>query len=156
MAIPIRTIPNTTESSAEIEARLDLARVQHAKAILSAYELLQDLQDARVLDLLRGVLGAGDAIVTKLAVATSSEESINAVRNLISLGRILSSIDPDVLHNLADELTSKKPKETVTPKPSLWRAIRLFSSADSRRALVGSAAFLQAFGRALAAGKTKR
>jgi uncharacterized protein YjgD (DUF1641 family) len=156
MALPITNIPKTAESETEIEARLDKARVEHAKAILSIYELLQDLHDARILDFLRAALGAGDTIVTKLAAATSSEESINAVRNLISIGRILSSVDPDVLHSLADELTSQRPKESVAPKPSLWMAVRSFASADSRRALVGTAAFLQAFGRALAVGKTKR
>ena len=156
MAIPIKTSPKTFESKAEVERRLNEARVVHAAAILSAYEVLQELHDDHVLDFVRGALGAGDTIVTKLAVATSSEESVRAVRNLVSLGRILGSVDPDVLHSLADELTRKKPKETVAPKPSLWRAITSFASSDSRRALVGTAAFLQAFGRALAKGKERR
>ena len=85
-------------------------------------------------------------------MASASPEAINAVRNLISMSRILGSIDPEVLHKLADELTSQ-PKDHVAPRASLWRAIRMFSSLDSRRALVGGAAFLQAFGRALWAGK---
>jgi uncharacterized protein YjgD (DUF1641 family) len=156
MAVPISSIPKTTESASEIGESLDLARSSHAKAVLSAYELLQQLHDAKVLDVLRGALGAGDTLVTKLAVASNSPESINAVRNLVSLARILGSIDPDVLHSLADELTARKPKESVAPPARLWTAIRMFASADSRRALVGSAAFLQAFGRALLRGKTKR
>jgi hypothetical protein len=35
-------------------------------------------------------------------------------------------------------------------------AVRTLAGADSRRAIVGGAAFLQAFGRALRKGKTKR
>jgi uncharacterized protein YjgD (DUF1641 family) len=156
VAVPITNIPETPDSGNEIQARLESARISHAAAILDAYELLQQLHDARVISLLRGALDAGDSLVTKLAVASAAPESINAVRNLVSLGRILGSVDPDVLHSLADQLTAQKPKESVAPPPRLWTALRMFASADSRRALVGTAAFLQAFGRALRTGKTKR
>jgi uncharacterized protein YjgD (DUF1641 family) len=156
MAVPIPISPDTPESKNEIQARLEKARISHAKAILSAYELLQELHDAGVIDILRGALGARDTLVTKLATATSSTESINAMRNLVSMIRILGTIDPDVLHSLADELSSLSPKATVAQPPSLWNAIRMLASADSRRAMVGTAAFLQAFGRALAKGKTTR
>jgi uncharacterized protein YjgD (DUF1641 family) len=155
MAVPIPIIPDTPESKNEIAVRLENARISHAKAILSAYELLEQLQNSRILDLLRGALDAGDTLVTKMATATASPDSINAVRNLISMGRILSSIDPDVLHSLADELTKQPPKQKPAPPPSLWTAVKIFMSADSRRALVGGAAFLQAFGRALAKTKTE-
>ena len=109
MAIPITKIPATPESPQEISQHLETARISHAKAILASYELLQQLHDARVIDLLRGALDAGPALVTKLAVASGSEESINVVRNLISMARILGSVDPDVLHSLADELSARTP-----------------------------------------------
>jgi len=155
MAKPIAVIPSTAESQSEIQAHLETARVSHAKAILSAYELLQQLHDSRVIDTLRGALGAGDTLATKLAVAMNNPESINAVRNLISISRVIASLDPDVLHSLADELSSQTPKERRKPRPSLWTAIRIFASADSRRAMVGGAAFLQAFGRALLKGESR-
>lgn len=156
MAVPILIKPATPESRSEIQERLDEAAIQHAAAILSAYKVLGTLHETGAFDILRASLGAGDTIVTKLATAANSQECINAVRNLVSLSKILGSIDPDILHSLADELSAQKPKESVAPPPSLWKAMRVFASRDSRRALVGSAAFLQAFGRALAKGKTKR
>ena len=143
MAKPIAVIPSTFESTREIAARLEEARVSHAAAIQASYELLQQLQDSRVLDLLRGALSAGDALVTKLAVASNTPESINAVRNLVSLARILGSVDPDVLHTLADELTSRSSKNCARPAPGLWRAIQTLAGKDSRRALAGGAAFLK-------------
>src|SRR3954469_16780188 len=103
MAVPIPIRPNTPESKEEILAKLQDAPVEHAQAVLAAYKLLQDLHDHKVLDLLRGGLGAGDTIVTKLAVAANSPESIATMRNLMSLARILGMIDPELLHNLADE-----------------------------------------------------
>lgn len=156
MAVPIAFKPDTPESEREIQTRLDEAAIQHAAAVLSAYKVLEELHQSGALDILRASLGAGNTIVTKLATAANSKESIAAVRNLVSMSRILGSIDPDVLHSLADELSSRTPKETVAPPPSFWSAVRIFASQDSRRALAGSAAFLQAFGRALAKGKTKR
>ena len=156
MAQPIPITPDTPESKHEIEARRDHAKIPHAKAVLSAYELLQQLHDARVIDVLRGALEAGDTLITKIAMATNTEESINIFRNMVSALKILGSIDPDVLHSLADEFASKHSKETVAPPPRFWTALRMFASADSRRALVGTAAFVQAFGRALAKGKSKR
>lgn len=156
MAIPIAIVPKTTKSTIDVESELEAARVAHAQAILRAYQLLQELYDAGILDLARGAVAAGDTLVTKLAVAAGSEEAIAGTRNLISLGRLLTSIDPDVLHELAATLTATKYKETVAPKPSLWKALSSLFSSDTRRALVGMAAFLNAFGGALAAGKTKR
>lgn len=156
MAVPIKKIPDTPESIDEIRSRIERARVDHAKAVLAGYELLQVAQDKGILDILRGSLGASDAIITKLALASNSAEGINIVRNLVSMGRLLASVDPDLLHSLADQLSAKRPKETPAPPPKLWTAIKIFASRDSRRALAGTAAFVQAFGRALAVSKQKK
>ncbi len=155
MAIPIPITPRTPESKSEIEQRLHDETVRHAAAILSGYELLQQLHEHGVLNMLRGAVGASDTIITKLAEAANTEISINAVRNLVSLSRILGSVDPEMLHRLADLVTEQKAAGKDTPSPGFWSAIRMFASKDSRRALGGAAAFLQAFGKSLAAAKQK-
>jgi uncharacterized protein YjgD (DUF1641 family) len=155
MAVPIRVNPETPESEQEIRARLDAAKVKHAKAVLAAYELLQQLHDAKVIDTLRGALGAGDTIVTKLAVGANTPESIAVIRNLLSITKILSSVDPEFLHTLAEELATKR----TVPSPSrsgFWTFFRAVTSRDTRRALVGATAFLQAFGSALAISERRR
>jgi uncharacterized protein YjgD (DUF1641 family) len=155
MAVPIRVTPDTPESEQEVRARLDAAKVKHAKAVLAAYELLQQLHDVKVIDTLRGALGAGDTIVTKLAVGANTPESIAAMRNLVSIAKILSSIDPEFLHALAEELTTNR---TVPPpsRSGFWRFIRMIASPATGRALVGTTAFLQAFGRALTVSERRR
>lgn len=155
MAVPIKVIPPTPESREEIQQRLEQAQIKHAAAILDGYQLLQQLHDRGVLNILRATLGAGDTIVTKLADAANTEEAINAFRNVVSLSRILGSIDPEVLHRFADEVTRQKPQESDAPPPSLWKAIKLFAGKDSRRVLVGAAAFVQAFGKALGSAKPR-
>jgi uncharacterized protein YjgD (DUF1641 family) len=159
MAIPIDRRPATPASQQNVAGhleRLERARLDHDDAILAAYALLQQLHDHKILELLHGAISAGDVLVTKLALAANSEGSINAARNLISLGRILGSVDPDILHSLADELTGTHAKETDAPPPSALSTLRILFSKDARRGIAGIAAFTQAFGRALATGKRRR
>ena len=153
MAVPIRVRPETPESSEEIAAKLEAARIQHAKAILAGYELLQELHEAKVIDVLRGALAAGDPLAIKLATAMNSGEVVNAVRNFISLTKIMGSIDADFLHRVADEMCYAKPGSL--PAPSFWRTLKELVSKDSRRALAGTVAFIHAFGKAMASPHSK-
>jgi uncharacterized protein YjgD (DUF1641 family) len=148
MAVPIRIKPGTPESPEEIRARLDEAQIKHAKAILEVYELLQELHDSGVIGICRGALGSGSTIVTKVALATNSPETINSVRNAVSLARIFSSIDPEFLHRLADEI-SQRPAARGAGIGLLGFARAVFGK-EGRRAVAGGVAFLRAFGRALA------
>jgi uncharacterized protein YjgD (DUF1641 family) len=148
MAIPIRSIPSSKPSSEEVLAKLDAAEVQHAEAILDAYELLQALHERGVIDKLRGVVGAGDTIITKLALAANAEETTALFRNVVSLSRILSTVDPDFLRRLSEELTAYS--HNRQRKIGVWTAARMLFGNEGRRAIVGASAFVRAFGRALA------
>lgn len=135
MAQPILQHRVQTDQTSALQARLDAAPIEHADAILAVYELLQELQDQGILDLLRGLAGSGGEIVTKLSAAANTPESIAAMRNIISMLRILSSIDPEILHDVADIVT--KPAK---PHRRLWKAVR---------AAEAVACGLQVFGRVL-------
>ena len=58
--------------------RLQNAPAEHAEAVLSGYEFLQLLHDRGVLNLLRGLVGGGDALVGTIAAAVDTPESIRA------------------------------------------------------------------------------
>jgi len=135
MAQPILQLRMNTDQTKALQARLDAAPVEHAETVLAAYELLQELQDHGVLDLLRGLTGSGSEIVTKLSEAASTPESIAAIRNIVSMLRILGRIDPEILHGVADIVT--KP---ARPRRELWKAVR---------AVEAAAYGLQVFGRVL-------
>lgn len=147
MAQPIELKRVTADPAVEIRARLDAASVKHADAILSAYALLQELEDHGALDLLRGLTAAGGEVVTRLAEAANRPESVTAIRNLISLSRILGSLDPDMLHEIANAMT--KPPQPKKKAPGLWRIVRGLGSKESRRALGAMVYGLQVFGRVL-------
>ena len=154
MAIPISLTPRTHETHDEIAEQLETARISHAKAVLAAYELLQEMHDSGAIDLCRGILGASNTLAIKIATASASPEAINAVRNLISITRILGNLDPEVLHHLADELAARAQKKSAPPKA--FALMKMLVSAETRRVASGGIAFVQAFGRALAASQRPR
>jgi uncharacterized protein YjgD (DUF1641 family) len=108
MAEPIQLNRIQADPARDIKARLGAAHVEHADAILAAYALLQELQDQGVLDFLRGLTGAGRDVITRLSGAANTPEAIAAMRNTISMLRILSSIDPETLHQIADQVTKHR------------------------------------------------
>jgi uncharacterized protein YjgD (DUF1641 family) len=135
MAQPILQHRVPTDRTSALQARLAAAPVEHADAILAAYKLLQELQDHGVIDLLRGMAGSGGEIVTRLSDAANTPEPAAAIRNIVSMLRILGSIDPDILHDVA-EIVTKRAKV----RGGIWKALRA----------VGAAAYgVQIFGRVL-------
>lgn len=157
MAVPISLNTKPADSTEEMRMRLAEATADNAEAILAALAVLQEAQKSGALDVMRGVLGARGEIVEKLAEVANTPESIRAVRNLASLAKILGTIDPEVLHRFADELARNNQQHAIAARaPGLWRIFRTFFSQDSRRALAGTAAFLEAFGRALVSKQTPK
>ena len=53
--------------------RLQSAPMEHAEALLSAYELLQLLHDRGVLNLLRGVVASGDEVIGTMGPRVSQD-----------------------------------------------------------------------------------
>jgi uncharacterized protein YjgD (DUF1641 family) len=130
-----------------IDARNDLIRrvehapVEHAEAILSAYELLQQLHEKGLLELLTGFLDAGETVVNHVVGVVSSKEMVTALRIGLIFSNLLSSIDPDKLHNVIADAG----KET----PSLLSIGKLATSKDARRGLATAVGLLNVFGAAL-------
>jgi uncharacterized protein YjgD (DUF1641 family) len=143
MAQPIPLNLPPTDRSKDLAAKLEGARLKHTAAVLAAYELLQELHDNGVLDLLRGATSAGGDIVTRLSSAADTPESVAVIRNAISMLRILSSIDPELLHGLADAVSK------IDARPDAWSTIRRLFSKETFRAIGAMAYGLHAFGSVL-------
>jgi uncharacterized protein YjgD (DUF1641 family) len=139
------------DPEAERRVRLEHASVEHADALLGAYEVLQALHDRGVLDVLRGALGARDQILEMAVDAARAPEAIRAIRNLLFWGRVLGSIEPEwfrgLLQSIPDGL-AQATAERDEPHP-LWRSMQRIRSEDSLRALAAVVDFLEAFGRHL-------
>jgi uncharacterized protein YjgD (DUF1641 family) len=130
-----------------VDARNDLIRrveqapIEHAEAILSAYELLQQLHEKGMLDLLTGVLSAGETVVNHVVGVVSSKEMVNMLRMVLIFSNLLSSIDPDKLSSVIAQ-AGKEP-------PSLLGIGRQATSKEARRAIGVALGLLNVVGGAL-------
>ena len=153
MAKPIELMPIPRDAREELKRRLDNAPLEYADALLDGYELLQQLHETGTLDTLRGLLGAGDQVVRHAVGAATQPESVRAIRNLLILGKVLGSIEPEVLNQMLGgipEAFAQKPEEKP---PSFFAILRRMASAESRRGLAATLSVLQTVGRG--PGKTR-
>ena len=84
--------------------RVDLPRDYNA-----AYDLLQRLHQKGVLDLLNGLLSAGDTVVDRLVDVVSSKEMVTALRIGLAFSNLLPLIDADALHTVIAEAGKETP-----------------------------------------------
>lgn len=153
MANPLPFKPHLEDPHLELQRRVEAAPREHAEALLVAWEMLQTAHDKGLLDLAHGLMGGRDIIATELASAAKRPEAINALRNLISLGRVLGSLDPTTLDHLGKALDgAAREKEKKEKPPSLWQLFRRVASEDGRRGLSFVTTMLTGLGRATRQG----
>jgi uncharacterized protein YjgD (DUF1641 family) len=153
MAKPIELMPkiNTAQGAREeLKRRVDAAPVEHAEAVLDAYELLQQLHDSGTLDVLRGLLGAGDQVVRHAVGIAIKPESVSLLRNLLILSNLLGDINPDKLESALGGIPAAVAQGAAENPPSLFAIFRRLSSVESRRALNTAATVLESVGKGLA------
>ena len=148
MAQPI-TFHATAKPGLTNMEKLRNAPVEHADALLSAYELLQLLHDRGVLNLLRGLVGSGDALIGTIATAVNTPESIRAMRNFLLLTKFFSNIPPDVLNSLADTVSSGEKREKAHKAPGLLHLLWRLRNEDTRHAVAVALDLLEGVGKGL-------
>ncbi|HVW78178.1 MAG TPA: hypothetical protein VHB45_11250 [Alloacidobacterium sp.] len=153
MAKPIEMRPQPRDAREELQRRLNDAPMEHADSMLSLYKLLQQLHDSGTLDLLRGALGAENAIISHATSLITQPESVRNIRNLIILAKLLGSVDPEVLHHFSEIFSKITEQANDEDPPSTLTLFHRFRSKDSRRALAAGISVLEGVGREL---NTKR
>ena len=151
MAKAVTVFPRLKTERDELLTKLSEAPVEHAAALLDLYELAQVLHERGTLDFVRGLAGASDDVIGRLAEGMSTPESIRFSRNLIELTKLLSQVDPEQLRSTFDEgakLLSSRPIADSKP-PGLWAIFRRVTSRDGRRALALIAETLNEIGHKL-------
>ena len=151
MAVAVDFREFTPRNSREdLIRKVEQAPVAHTEAVLAAYDLLQRLHDKGIIDLLSGLLSAGDTVVEHVVDVISSREMVTAVRLALALINLLSSIDPDKFN----AVISNAGKDA----PSLLAIGKQATSKDARRGMAAAVGLLSVFGEALNAqhaGHTK-
>jgi uncharacterized protein YjgD (DUF1641 family) len=129
------------DSREDLILRVEQVPVEHAEAVLAAYDLLQRLHEKGLLDLLNGLLSAGDTVVNHVVDVVSSKEMVTALRIGLIFSNLLSSIDPDQLHAIVAGDGQKTPS---------WFALgKQAASKDARRGMAAAVELLSVFGAAL-------
>jgi uncharacterized protein YjgD (DUF1641 family) len=151
MAHPIPLNLSPRDPQRELNSRLQRAPVEHAEAVLAAYEVLQGLHDSGVLELMRGTLGGGEKILEQFVEVARGPDAIRAIGNLILLVKTIGEIEPALL----SDLTTAVPKalaqanaEEANP-PGLFKLISTFWNRDFRRGLAAFNDLLVTFGQNL-------
>ena len=137
-------------SREDLIRKVEQAPVAHAEAVLAAYDLLQRLHEKGIIDLLSGLLSAGDTVVDRVVDVISSREMVTALCIALIFSNLLSSIEPDKLH----AVISNAGKDA----PSLLAIGKQATSKDARRGMAAAVGLLNVFGEALnaqQAGRTK-
>ena len=148
MAQPISSLP-PHQNGDSVDRQLRDALHNHADAILSALELLQLLHDRGVLELLRGIVGAGDQLVDTLTSAVDTPESLRAIRNLVLLAKLFSSIPPDALNSVVQTVGEGAEREKAHPAPGLLHLLGRLRNEDSRHAIAVALDLLESVGKGL-------
>jgi uncharacterized protein YjgD (DUF1641 family) len=149
--IPLHLAPR--DPRGELNSRLQQAPLEHAEAVLAAYEVLQGLHDHGALELMRGMLGGSEKILEQLVAVGSGAQSIRATRNLLLLIKALGEIEPALL----SDLTRAIPKALVQANveeakpPGVFKLMSTFWNKDFRRGLAAFNDLLVVFGRNLIA-----
>ena len=148
MAQPISLELPPRDPRKELLVRVEAAPAEHAEALLDAIELLQELHERRVFELLRGALSASDKIIDTAAKASDTPESIHALRNLIIIGKMLGSINPELMQSIAvaAESTLGSERKLVIEPPSLFSLLSQFRHKELRRSIALINRFLEVLG----------
>ena len=129
--------------------RLENAPLEHAEALLAAYEVLQGLQDRGVLEMLRGALGSRDKVLQILVDAVNTPEAIRGIRNFMILTRIFDTLEPELLEALAQAVPEGMAQAKMPEPLGLWNLLKKLSSRDGRRALTAVTGVLESLGKKL-------
>ena len=150
MAAPLTFTPLPVDHKKELQKRLDAAPTEHGEALLVLWDLLQTAHEQGILDLLDGMVSAKDTIALTAAKYAKTPEGITSIRNLLTAAKILGSIEPELLENVAKVLESAtaEHKQELKP-PSLFALARRAVSEDSRRGLSFMTLILGTLGRSL-------
>ncbi len=149
MANPIRFVPKAVDPKLELQRRLNAAPVEHAEALLVAFDLLEEAHKQGILDALHGAIGAKDTIMASLAAYSAEPVSIHAIRNLLVLGRILGSLDPEPLSRVSRAMLAAADEHKAEKEPpSLWQLFKRLRAPETRRGLSLMSRLLGAVGAA--------
>ena len=121
--------------------RVERAPVEHAEAVLAAFDLLEQMHDKDVLRILTGMLSAKDTVINHIVGLLTLPEALSSMRILLMLANSFKAIDAEKIHTALHPPTDKA--------PSLLALAKMATSEEARRGMAAGLELLTAFGEAL-------
>jgi uncharacterized protein YjgD (DUF1641 family) len=150
MAEPIAFKPKQADPRTELQLRLEAAPNEHAEALLVAYDLLEAAHRQGLLDALRGAVAAKDTITELIAQYSQEPVSVNLLRHVLAVGKMIGSLDPEPISKLSKEAAAAIETHRREEKPpSVWQLFKRIMQPDTRRGLSFLTLMLGALGRAV-------
>jgi len=147
MSNPVRFSPRRVDPKLELQQRLVAAPIEHAEALLVAFDLLEEAHRQGVLDALHGVIGAKDAILASLMAYSAEPANINAIRNLMVLGKIFGTLEPEPLSHVARAMLAVVEEHKAEKEPpGLWQLLKRMRGREARRGISLTLRMLAAVG----------
>jgi uncharacterized protein YjgD (DUF1641 family) len=148
MAQPISLEMPPRDARKELLTRLEHAPAAHAEALLDSYELLQTLHEAGVLEMVRGAVGAKDQMLESAVGAAQSQIAVNALRNAIIFGKMMGSMNPELMQCIASAVgeTMGSERRPVIEPPGLFSLLGQFRRPELRRSVALINRFLETLG----------
>jgi uncharacterized protein YjgD (DUF1641 family) len=148
MAQPIALEIAPRDARKELVARLEKAPAEHAEALLDAYELIEQAHGAGVFEVLRGVLSAKDHVLEAMVGDADTSQSIHALRNAIIFGKMMGSINPELMQCIANSVaeTLGSERRPVIEPPGLLSLLGQFRRPELRRSVALINKFLDTLG----------
>jgi uncharacterized protein YjgD (DUF1641 family) len=148
MAQPIRFHVPAVDSREALHHKIERAPLEHAEAILAAYDVLQALHDRGILDTAATALKTADEMLDKAVDIAKTPEAIRSLRNLLFWQKILGSIEPQWFQGLFKAIPDALATATAErDEPvGVWKLARRALNKDSLRGLAAAVDFLESFG----------
>jgi len=148
MAQHIRFHVPLADSREALRHKIERAPLEHAEAILAAYDLLQALHDRGILETAATALKAGDEILDKVVETAKTPEAIRSLRNLLFWQKVLGSIEPQWFQGMFQAIPEALATATAERDEPVrvWKLLRRALAKDSLRGLAAAVDFLESFG----------
>jgi len=118
-----------------LRRKLESAPLEHAEALLSVFEIVQELHDKGLLEIAKGALGSGEKVMKIGVDAAKSPEVIQAIRNFMILSKLFASLDPRLLEHLAGAVPKALVEAKEEKAPGPFALLGMLASEDMRRML---------------------
>ena len=118
-----------------LRQRLEAAPLEHAEALLTLLDIVQELYDKGLLEIAKGALGSGEKVMKIGVDAANSPEVIQAIRNFMIMSKLFASLDPRLLEHLAGAVPNALVAAKKEKPPGLFALLGMLASQDTRRML---------------------